>query len=68
MHLADVTQVIGERYDGAQRRDIVRLLWQVADADGIGTEWERVFVAHVAGAVGISHEEALALRPAHQGG
>jgi uncharacterized tellurite resistance protein B-like protein len=64
VRLADVTDVIRERYDGQQRREVVRLLWQVVDADGIETGWERIFATHVARTVGISDEETLALRQA----
>lgn len=62
VRLADVTQVILERYDDAQRREIIRLLWDVIDADGIAVEWEKTFLAHIARAVGISDDEAAAAR------
>lgn len=65
VRLADVTQVILERYDEAQRLEIVRLLWEVIEADGIVLEWEEAFVAHVARAVGISDEGAASAR--HEG-
>ncbi len=62
VRLADVTDVISERYDRQQRREVVRLLWEVVDADGLETEWEQIFVGHVARMVGISDDEALELR------
>ena len=62
VHLADVTRVILERYDDAQRREIIRLLWDVIGADGIVAEWEKTFVAHIARTVGISDDEAAAAR------
>lgn len=62
VRLADITQVIRERYDDAQRREVVRLLWQVVDADGFVEEWEKVFATHVARAVGIPDQEVAAAR------
>ena len=62
VRLADVTQVILDRYDEAQRREIVRLLWAVVDADGVVEEWEQAFATHVARTLGISEEEATAAR------
>lgn len=56
--LADVTQVIVDRYTPEQRRSIVTLLWKVIEVDGIVEEWEQVFADHVAAAVGLSREEA----------
>ncbi len=58
VRLADVTQVIMDRYDETQRQEIVRLLWAIVDADGVATEWEKVFATHVAQALGISDEAA----------
>ncbi len=62
VRLADVAQVILERYDEAQRLEVVRLLWEVVDADGIVEDWEKIFATHVARTVGISDEEAAAAR------
>jgi uncharacterized tellurite resistance protein B-like protein len=62
VRLAEVTQVIFDRYDEAQRLEIVRLLWDVVEADGIVKEWEDVFATHVAQTVGISNEAAVAAR------
>lgn len=63
--LADVTQVIVDRYTPEQRRRIVTLLWRVIDADDIVASWEQVFADHVAAAVGLGREEAeLARRDA----
>jgi len=62
VRLADVTQVILDRYDAAQRQKIIRLLWEIVTADGIVEEWEKVFATHVARTVGISDEEAAVAR------
>lgn len=56
--LADVTQVLVDRYTPEQRRSVVKLLWKVVDADDIVEEWEEVFADHVASAVGLSRKEA----------
>lgn len=56
--LADVTEVIVDRYSKEQRRNIVTLLWKVIDADDVVDEWEEIFADHVARAVGLSGEEA----------
>ena len=60
--LADVTDVIRERYTPEQRRELVRLLWSVIEADGSVEEWEEIFADHVARAVGLGAEEARAAR------
>ena len=62
VRLADVTDLITERYTREQRQSIVSLLWKVVDADGILEPWEAVFANHVARAVGLSPEEADAAR------
>jgi|GEM_PF-3313832 len=60
--LADVTEVIRARLSSAQRREVVRLLWQVIRADGAVEPWEAAFAEHVAGAVGLTHDEVRAAR------
>ncbi len=62
--LADVTQVIIDRYAPEQRRSIITLLWKVIDADDLVEEWEEAFADHVAGAVGLNQNEAEAARQA----
>jgi len=64
VELADVTQVIVDRFSPEQRRSILGLLWQVIDADDLVEEWEEVFADHVADAVGLNREEAEAARRA----
>jgi uncharacterized tellurite resistance protein B-like protein len=60
--LADVTEVIVDRYSSEQRREIVTLLWKVIDADDVVDEWEEIFATHVARAVGLSREEVETAR------
>jgi uncharacterized tellurite resistance protein B-like protein len=60
--LADVTEVIRERYSEEQRQEIVRLIWRVIETDGELAEWEQSFAEHVAGAVCLSHAAARAAR------
>lgn len=60
--LADLTEVIADRYSPEQRKSIVALLWKVIGADGVLEPWEEVFANHVARAVGLSPEEAEAAR------
>lgn len=62
--LADVTDVIRDRYTPEQRREVVRLLWSVIEADDSVEEWEEIFADHVAQAVGLRGEEARAARRA----
>lgn len=66
--LADVTEVIRDRFDEAQRREVLRLVWRVIEADGEVEEWEESFVDHVAKAVGLGAEEVRALRGFHERG
>jgi uncharacterized tellurite resistance protein B-like protein len=60
--LADVTSVIRDRFTPEQRKEVVRLVWRVVEADGVVEEWEGAFADHVARAVGLSEEEARASR------
>jgi uncharacterized tellurite resistance protein B-like protein len=60
--LADVTELLAERYTPEQRRSIVALLWKVIGADARLEPWEEVFGNHVARAVGLSPEEAETAR------
>jgi len=60
--LQDVTDVILDRFDVAQREEVVALIWKVIDADDVVEEWEQAFVDHVAKAVGLSDAQAKAAR------
>ena len=65
LRLDQITQVIVERFDEAQRKKIVRLLWDVVQVDGVVFEWERVFATHVVTAVRIDGESGDDQRPTH---
>lgn len=56
--LADVTEVLRERFDEAQRAEVVRLVWRVIEADRRVEEWEEAFADHIARALGITREAA----------
>ena len=60
--LADVTDVIRDRFSREQREEVVRLVWRVIEADGSVEEWEEAFADHIARAVGLGAEEARAAR------
>jgi uncharacterized tellurite resistance protein B-like protein len=60
--LADVTDVIRSRFDHEQRKEVLRLVWRVIEADGAVLEWEEAFADHLGQAVGLSGEEARAAR------
>jgi uncharacterized tellurite resistance protein B-like protein len=60
--LADVTDVIRSRFDREQRKEVLRLVWRVIEADGAVLEWEEAFADHLGQAVGLSGEEARAAR------
>jgi len=62
--LADVTAVIRDRYTKEQRKEVVRLVWRVVEADGVVEEWERAFADHIAEAVGLDAAEAREARAA----
>jgi uncharacterized tellurite resistance protein B-like protein len=64
--LADVTDVVRQRFDKGQREEVVRLLWQVVKADGAVEEWEESFADHVAKALDLSGAECRAARGAKQ--
>jgi len=60
--LSDVTDVLVDRFDAAQREEVVALIWKVIDADDVVEEWEQSFVDHVAVAVGLTPAQAQAAR------
>ena len=62
--LADVTDVIRDRFTREQREEVLRLIWRVIEADGEVEEWEEAFADHIARAVGLSREEVRASRVA----
>jgi uncharacterized tellurite resistance protein B-like protein len=61
--LADVTDVIRERFSQEQRQAILQLLRRVIEIDGEVAEWEAAFAEHVARALGLSRDDARAARP-----
>lgn len=60
--LADVTQLLVDRFELQQREQVLGLLWDVIDADDIRQSWETSFAEHVAGALGFTPEEARRVR------
>jgi uncharacterized tellurite resistance protein B-like protein len=60
--LADVTDVIRDRFTKEQREEVLRLVWRVIEADGEVEEWEEAFADHIAQAVGLSREQAREAR------
>lgn len=62
--LADVTEVIRDRFTTEQRKEVLRLVWRVIEADGTVDEWEEVFADHIGKAVGLTGEDARASRDA----
>jgi uncharacterized tellurite resistance protein B-like protein len=56
--LADVTDVIRDRLTQEQRKEVLRLVWRVIEADGAVEEWEEQFADHIGQAVGLSGEDA----------
>lgn len=60
--LADVTQVLRDRFTREQREEVLRLLWSVIDADDTIEEWEEVFAAHVATVLGLDAAAARTAR------
>jgi len=62
--LADVTEVIRDRFTPEQRKEVLRLVWRVIEADRDVEEWEELFADHIGRAVGLSGEEAREVRVA----
>jgi uncharacterized tellurite resistance protein B-like protein len=64
--LDDLTELLASRYDLAQRKQILSLLWRVIDADRVVEPWEAVFARHVRQALGLSAAEAQEARAARE--
>jgi uncharacterized tellurite resistance protein B-like protein len=60
--LADVTDVIRDRFSKEQRMEVLALLWRVIEADGAVEDWEEAFADHIGRAVGLSGKDARAAR------
>ena len=60
--LADVTQVLHDRFSRKQREEVLRLLWSVIEADDTIGDWEGVFADHVATALGLDAEATRTTR------
>ena len=60
--LADVTDVVRERYSAEQRQEVARLVWSVVAADGAVEQWEESFADHIGRALGLSRDQARAAR------
>lgn len=57
VRLADVTELLADRYGPEQRKQILELLWRVIEADKTVEPWEAVFAQHVTGALGLTAEQ-----------
>ena len=62
--LADVTEVLASRYDVAQRKQILALLWSVIEADAVVEPWEAAFAEHVTQALGLTAAQGDEVRSA----
>lgn len=60
--LHDVTEVVRDRYDEAQREEVLTLLWEVIGADRLIDDFEEVFADHVARALCLPPERAREAR------
>lgn len=60
--LADLTQVMVDRFDEKQREEVLALVWEVINADDVQQSWEVSFAEHVAQAVGLAPEQARRVR------
>jgi uncharacterized tellurite resistance protein B-like protein len=54
--------VIRDRLTSEQRKEVLRLIWRVIEADGSVEEWEEAFADHIGEAVGLSGEDARECR------
>ena len=62
--LADLTGLLAGRYDGAQRKQVLALVWRVIEADAEVAPWEAAFAEHVTRALGLTAAEAAEVRSA----
>jgi uncharacterized tellurite resistance protein B-like protein len=60
--LADVTDVLVDRFSEEQRAEVVSMIWKVVEADDVLEEWEESFANHIAKAVGLDAAQAKAAR------
>jgi uncharacterized tellurite resistance protein B-like protein len=62
--LADLTELLAERYDVEQRKQVLALLWKVIEADERVALWEAAFVEHVTRALGLTASQGEEARAA----
>ena len=59
--------IVANSFDEAEKKDLLKMLWTVALADGSLHKFEEHLVGHVARELGINAEDALAAKAAAQG-
>jgi len=59
--------IVANSFDEAEKKDLLKMLWTVALADGRLHKFEEHLVGHVARELGISAEDAQAAKAAAQG-
>ena len=67
VELEAATALIRDRLDPAERADVVALIWDVVEADGVVEPWEEAFTRHIAKEVGLSEEQARGARERRRG-
>lgn len=58
------TSVVTKAYDQEERKQIVRMLWEIVLADGVVTDYESNFMWRVAELLGVSTRDRIAMRKA----
>lgn len=57
--LYEFTQVVNDRFDQAQKRELLELLWRVARADGRVDHYEEYYIRKLADLLYLSHAEFI---------
>ena len=60
--LQELTDLVRQRYDDAQRQRVLALVWKVVDADGCFAEYEQTFTEYVTGALALDEASSREAR------
>jgi len=57
--MQEFTRLLNENFSQAEKRDMVKMLWQVAMSDGVVDKYEDLFVRQIADLLYIPHKEFI---------
>ena len=57
--MQEFTRLLNENFSQSEKRDMVKMLWQVAMSDGVIDKYEDLFVRQIADLLYVSHQDFI---------